>query len=397
MELKPPISFLDTSIAFSSKSDRALKRMQILFGMMNYPWLVNLGTKFIKLALKIGLPIKPVIKNTIFDHFCGGETIEECRSSSLELGRFGIDTILDYSVEGSENEADFDHTLNETLNTIEKARIEPKNPFCVFKASGLASNHLLEHLQSGKVLTEEQSQAWERVKRRVRRICQAAADNNIKVLVDAEESWIQQPIDALAYDLMRQFNTNTAVIYNTYQMYRSDMMQNLREAFHSAVSGQYYLGVKLVRGAYMEKERDRAEEMDYPSPIHPNKQATDDAFNQALKFCINNFQRIDLCCGSHNEYSNYYLTVLMNKYRIKPEDTGVYFAQLYGMSDNISFNLAHGGYNVAKYLPYGPIEKVMPYLFRRAEENTAISGQTNHEFALITREIARRKAETNHK
>lgn len=396
MDVQPPVSFKDTSIAFSSKSDRALRRASRLFAIMNYPRVVNLGTNFIKLALYLRLPVKSLIRETIFKQFCGGETIEDCRPTSLKLNSFGIDTILDYSVEGTEEEEDFEHNTRETLNTIEKSAVPPENPFCVFKVSGIASNKMLKDRQNGHTLNARSQESFEKLQQRVDRICKKAHENGIRVLIDAEESWIQQPIDQLAYQMMEKYNGERPVVFNTYQMYRKDMNTNLREAFHQAVANNYYLGVKLVRGAYMEKERERAEEKGYESPIHLNKKATDDDFNKALTFCIDNIQRIALCCGSHNEYSNYYLTVLMQKYHLKPDDPRVYFSQLYGMSDNISFNLAHAGYNVAKYLPYGPVDKVLPYLIRRAEENTAIAGQTNQEYALIKSELARRKRQGSH-
>ncbi len=391
MESKAPISFEDTSIAFSSKTDAALRKSLWLFGIMNHPWLVNLITNSVTIALKLGLPVKTLIRSTVYELFCGGETIEECRETSMTLQKYGVGSILDYSVEGTELESDFDRHTEETLNTIGKAGIEPKNPFCVFKVSGIASNVLLENLQQGKAISAEQQQAWDRVKNRMDRICKAAVEAEVRVMIDAEESWIQNPIDDYCDELMQRYNQQKAVVFNTYQMYRHDMLNNLREAFHRAVTHNYFLGAKLVRGAYMEKERERAQELGYPSPIHPHKQATDDDYNAALKFCIDNNQRIDLCNGTHNEYSNYYLTVLMEKYNLKKSDPGVYFMQLYGMSDNISYNLAHNGYNVAKYVPYGPIKKVMPYLIRRAEENTAISGQTNYEYNLIKQELKRRK------
>ncbi len=393
MQSKAPISFEDTSIAFSSKTDAALRKSLWLFGIMNHPWLVNLITNSVTIALKLGLPVKTLIRSTVYELFCGGETIEECRETSLMLQKYGVGSILDYSVEGTELESDFDRHTEETLNTIRKASVEPKNPFCVFKVSGIASNVLLENLQLGKALSSEQQRAWDRVKNRMDRICKAAVDAEVRVMIDAEESWIQNPIDSYCDELMQRYNQHKAVVFNTYQMYRHDMLKNLREAYHRAVTHNYYLGAKLVRGAYMEKERERAQEMGYPSPIQPHKQATDDDYNAALKFCIDNNQRIDLCNGTHNEYSNYYLTLLMEKYNLKNGDPGVYFMQLYGMSDNISYNLAHNGYNVAKYVPYGPIKKVMPYLIRRAEENTAISGQTNYEYNLIKRELKRRKQE----
>lgn len=392
MNTQQQVSFEDTSIAFSSKSDAALKKMHFLFLVMNYPLLVNLGTNFLKIALSLGLPVKGLIKQTIFEQFCGGETIEDCREKSLEMSKYHVGTILDYSVEGTEHETDFEQTLNEILNTVEKAGIEPKNPFVVFKLSGLGSNRLLEKIQLGEELGVEEQQAWDRVSHRVDKICGTAHEMGVRVLIDAEESWIQNPIDELAYKMMRRYNSDRPIVFNTYQMYRLDMYNNLKNAFHNAVMNNIFLGVKLVRGAYMEIERERADAFGYRDPIQNNKRATDDDFNKALKFCLDNLSRISLCCGSHNEYSNHYLTILMDKYNISPGDPRVYFAQLYGMSDNISFNLSNAGYNVSKYLPYGPVNKVIPYLFRRAEENTAMAGQSSREYALIKKELAQRKA-----
>ena len=385
-----PLSFEDTSIAFSAKSDDALKKMHFLFRVMNYPRVVNLGTNFLKIALNLGLPVKSIIKRTIFEQFCGGENIQDCREKSLELNKYNIGTVLDYSVEGTENESDFDRTASEILNTVEKAGIEPKNPYVVFKVSGIGSNLLLEKIQLAQELSKEEEQAWARLVDRVNNICRSACERNIRVLIDAEESWIQDPIDHLTYDMMKLYNIDRAVVFNTFQMYRRDMFKNLKDAFHNAVMNSHHLGVKLVRGAYMDKERERAESFGYQHPIQPDKQATDEDFNQALKFCVDNIARVALCCGSHNEYSNLYLTILMEKYNIRHDDQRIYFAQLYGMSDNISFNLSNAGYNVAKYLPYGPVNDVIPYLFRRAEENTAIAGQSSREYVLIKKELTRR-------
>jgi len=392
MEVNQQVSFDDTSVAFSAKSDKELKKMYWIFGAMNSNLLVNAGTFFIKTALSLGLPVKGLIKSTLFQQFCGGESIWDCRETSQALARFNVGIILDYSVEGGELEEGFDATLQEILNTIEKASIPPANPFCVFKMSGLASNDLLQRKQLGTPLSPDETGAWHRVKDRVDKICKAGYQNDLRILIDAEESWIQKPIDKIAYDMMAKYNKERAIIYNTYQMYCKDVFAQLKTAFHYAVANNYNMGVKLVRGAYLEQERERAEKMNYPDPTQPTKEATDKDFNLALKFCIENKQRIALCCGSHNEDSNHYLTILMNKYGLKNDDPTVYFSQLYGMSDNISFNLAKAGYNVAKYLPYGPLKSVIPYLFRRAEENTSIAGQSSREFGLIKKELARRKA-----
>jgi proline dehydrogenase len=360
---------------------------------MNNQALVNLGSNLLKVALSLGLPVKPIIRKTVFELFCGGETIYDCRHKSLELSEYGIGTILDYSVEGTEQEGDFEKTYLEILEVVEKSEIEPRNPYAVFKMSGIASNRLMEKLQSGQDLTQGEWQSWKRTHRRMEHICQECHSRGIQLLIDAEESWTQDVIDQLTYEMMEKYNGDTAIVFNTYQMYRKDMLGNLTKAHQDAVKKGYHLGVKLVRGAYMEKERDRAERLGYDDPIQPNKQATDDHFNQALAYCVQHLDRIALCCGSHNEYSNLHLTELMDCHNIPKDNNRIYFAQLYGMSDNISFNLSNAGYNVAKYLPYGPVEKVIPYLIRRAEENTAISGQTSREYSLIKTEITRRAAQ----
>ncbi len=366
--------------------------MYFLFRVMNYPLLVNLGTNFLKIALIMRLPVKTLVKRTIFEQFCGGESVEDCRDKSIELNKYGIGTILDYSVEGTEQEEDFERISNEILNTVEKAGVEPKNPFVVFKPSGIGSNLLLNKIQVGEILNDQQGQAWEKIKARVHSICEAAFQQGVRVLIDAEETWIQKPIDHLAYDMMRKYNTDQPIVFNTYQMYLKDMYQKLQDAYSDAVKGNYQLGVKLVRGAYMEKERERAQTLGYQDPIQIDKDAADEDFNKGLKFCVQHLNKIALFCGSHNEYSNLYLTELMKKHNLRPDDPRIFFSQLYGMSDNISFNLSNAGYNVIKYLPYGPVNDVIPYLFRRAEENTSIAGQSSREYVLIKKELARRNA-----
>lgn len=386
-----PVSFDDTIIAFSSKSDKQLKKMYLLFAAMNSNMLVDTGTLFMKTALKLHLPVKGLIRNTIFEHFCGGETIEDSEDTIRELARFNIGTILDYSVEGEKTEEGFEHTAYEILATIKKAAGNPSIPFAVFKVTGVASSALLEKIQKKEDLSSEERSEFERVCGRIDTICRTAHEHKVRVLIDGEESWIQDTIDVLAYEMMKNYNKEEAIVFNTFQMYRKASLASLKKAFHYAALHEYYLGVKLVRGAYMEKEREVAEKTGQPDPIQPDKDSTDADFNKALSFCLNEKQRISLCCGSHNEYSNYYLTVLMEKHGLRPNDPRIYFSQLYGMSDNISYNLAKAGYNVAKYVPYGPIAAVMPYLFRRAEENTSISGQSSREFKLIYNEIKRRE------
>ncbi len=385
------ISFDDTSVAFSYKSNRELRKAHFIFSMVKHPGLASVAKRLVKIALAFHLPVQGLIRNTVFQHFCGGESIESAESTILHLGNFGVSTILDYSVEGEKTEEGFEATTREVLHTIEKARNRKQMPFCVFKVSGIADVTLLEKVQGGGDVSDDEVLALEKVRARIDKICSRAYEYDVPVLIDAEETWIQDVIDTFAYEMMERYNKESAIVYNTFQLYRVLGVKKLRDAFHAAAMHNYYLGVKLVRGAYMEKERERADQLRYDSPVFPDKEGTDDAFNKALLFCLDNKQRISMMCGSHNEYSNYYLTVLMEKHNVMPNDRRIWFAQLYGMSDNISFNLARAGYNVAKYVPYGPLKSVMPYLFRRADENTSVSGQSSRELVLIKRELQRRK------
>ena len=388
----PKISFDDTATAFASKTDSQLRKMYLLFWAMNSNFLVKYGTSFLKFAFKIRFPFtKIIVKNTVFEHFCGGETIEECEKTIQELAKFGIGAILDYSVEGEKNEKSFDETAEEILHTIEKADHNPNIPFSVFKVTGIARFVLLEKIQAKIPLSEAEQAEWQRVEARFDKICKKAYDLDVSLLVDGEETWIQDTIDELTYKAMERYNKQRAVIYNTYQLYRTDMLSNLKKAFAKAQEKGYFLGAKLVRGAYMEKERLRAQNMGYPNPIQPSKEACDKDFNEALVFCIENIEKIVLCAGTHNEYSNQLLTELMQSKQIAPNDPRIHFAQLFGMSDQISYTLAKAAYNVVKYVPYGPVESVMPYLFRRASENTSIAGQSSREFNLIKMEKRRRK------
>ncbi|MBO0939971.1 proline dehydrogenase family protein [Fibrella sp. HMF5335] len=386
-----PVSFEDTSIAFSAQSDFKLRKTYWLFALMNKGWLVKIGTFFMKLALKLQLPIKGVIKNTIFEQFCGGETIRDCEKTINSLHVAQVGTILDYSVEGEENEACFDNTVLEILRTIERASESQDIPFSVFKITGVAETDLLEAVQRGDVLTTEQQAAFDRVRNRVDTLCQRAHDRNVRIFIDAEESWIQDTIDCLAYTMMDRYNHEQCIVYNTYQMYRWEMYDQLTKAADVAREKGYFLGAKLVRGAYLEKERLRSHEDEYQDPIQATKEDTDRDFNRAIDFCLANRDVVSICLGTHNEYSCQYTMAHMKQMGIAPNDRHIYFAQLLGMSDNISYNLANAGYNVAKYVPYGPVEAVMPYLFRRAEENKSIAGQSSREFTLVKSELERRK------
>jgi proline dehydrogenase len=391
MESEPIISFEDTANAFSYKSDKELNKAHFIFSTVNHPWISALAQGGVKLALNLRLPIEGLIRNTVFDHFVGGISIEDSEDVIQKLGHFGVGTILDYSVEGEESEASFDATTAEIVKTIVKAGKSKFIPFSVFKVTGLAHSALLEKMQQKAKLSSEEIAAFQRVRARVDHLCSAAHENKIPILIDAEETWIQDPIDLLAEEMMMKYNRDQAIVFNTYQLYRTASLSNLKKAHEKAAANNYFLGAKIVRGAYMEKERARAEAKGYPSPIQPTKEASDNAFNEALIFCIDHLDSISFMCGSHNEESNLLLTKLMAERNIKRNDARVWFAQLFGMSDNISFNLAKEGYKVAKYVPYGPVRSVMPYLFRRAAENTSVAGQSSRELTMIRKELNRRK------
>ena len=386
------ISFENTRIAFEGKSDGELRRMYALFAAMNNGSLVQAGSSLMQTALKFGFPgTKFLIKHSIFKQFCGGETIAECQPVIAELGRYHIGTILDYSVEGTGNDRSFDRTRDEILATIERAATTPDIPFSVFKVTGLLPTALLEKTQAGTALTAAEQAAYARGQQRLDALCASAHQHDVRLFVDAEESWFQHTIDELAEAMMARYNQEHAIVWNTYQLYRHDRLEALQAAHDRAAAGGYYLGVKLVRGAYMEKEARVAQQRGHATPINPSKQATDDLYNESLRYCVSHIDRISLCAGTHNEASSLLLTQLMEQAGLAPGDERVWFAQLYGMSDNLSYNLAHAGYRTAKYVPYGPIEAVMPYLLRRANENTAIAGQSSREFLLIQKELRRRQ------
>jgi len=385
------ISFDDTEKAFISKSDTDLIRSYRLFKIIGNPAIVKLGSVFTPLALGLHLPIKGVIKKTIYKQFVGGETIAECNKTIKELAKYNIGTILDYSVEGKESETDFDACMNETIETIHRAKNDQSIPFCVFKVTGLARFALLEKVSAKQSLNEPEKGEWQRVKQRVQSICEQAYKFSKPLFFDAEESWIQPAIDDLATENKEKFNKETAIIYNTYQLYRHDRFVYLEQCIKEAKEKNYHIGAKLVRGAYMEKERKRALEQGYPSPIQPNKEGSDVDYNLALELCIKNIDHVSICAGTHNEQSSLLLVDLMKKNNIQPEDKRIYFAQLLGMSDHISYNLSLANYNVAKYVPYGPVKEVLPYLLRRAQENTSVKGQTGRELSLIIKEKKRRK------
>lgn len=385
------INFDDTKTAFVHKSTKDLRRSHFVFSSMGMPWMVTLGTNLTRLALHLKLPVKGIVKKTLFDQFCGGESIVDCEHTITTLGRQNVHTILDYSVEGLESEDGYDAVKREALKIVEHAAGNDNIPFCVIKLSGLGSTELMTKAQSDEKLSELEKTKLYYCEQRVIEIAEKVAENGLKLMIDAEESWFQNFVDGVAFRLMEKFNKDRLVIYNTYQLYRHDVMGRLERALDKAKTEGYYFGVKLVRGAYMEMERARALELGYDSPIHETKKGADDDFNLALKICVDNIDRVALCAGTHNEDSCTYLVNLMKKANLAPLDQRIYFAQLLGMSDNVSFKLSGLGYNVAKYVPYGPIEKVLPYLFRRAEENTSIAGQSGRELTLIRKEIQRRR------
>jgi len=382
----------DTRTAFAAKSDRELWQAYWLFRIIGTPSLSSVGVALTRFALALHLPVKGLIKGTIFRQFCGGETIEETVATAKKLERSGVGTILDYSVEGQDDESSLDATTAETLRTIAAAKGNSAIPFSVFKPSGVARMDVMEAVSQGRSLNSEEAVAWEHARGRVQRICAAAAAADVPVMVDAEESWIQPAIDAMVREMMQQFNREKAIVLNTVQLYRHDRLAFLREEAEHAKANGYHLGVKLVRGAYMEKERARAEERGYPDPISADKAAVDRDFNDALQFCMEHLDQVSIVAGTHNEASTLLLARLMQDRRIARNDKRIHFGQLLGMSDNISYNMAAAGYNVVKYVPYGPVREVMPYLIRRAAENTSARGQTGRELTLIVQERKRRQA-----
>lgn len=395
------ISFDNTEIAFRSKSRQDLQRAYLLFKIIGAPIIVKIGKTLTPLALKLHLPIKRLIKKTIFKQFCGGETIEECDQTIARLHAYGIGTILDYSVEGKTEEADFEQTTQIIIQTIEKSASDKRIPFAVFKVTGIAQHHLIE-LESSRMranrkgvefreLSNQERNGIAAIVERIDRICAAAAKHQTRLFIDAEETWIQTAIDQWTFEMMLKYNQEACIVYNTVQMYRHDRLAFLHSEFERAKTANIHYGVKLVRGAYMEKERARALSMGYPSPIQPDKASTDKDYDLGLAFLVENQAIFSVCAGTHNENSSFILTELLQKAGVEPANPKFYFAQLLGMSDHISYNLSDAGYQVAKYVPFGPVNEVLPYLLRRADENTSVAGQTSRELGLIIRERTRRK------
>lgn len=384
------LDFKDTETAFADKTDAELIEKYRLFRLMNSPLLNSVGTKAATLALSMGLPVKGLIKSTVFELFCGGETIRECDDVIERLGRFGIGTILDYSVEGKSTEGDFDNTKDEIIRTIKRAKDDPNIPFAVFKVSGIAPLGTLEKMSRKAKLDAKGQAKCERIHTRVNEICEFAYSLGQPVFIDAEETWLQDAIDRLATEMMEKYNVGSPIVYNTLQLYRTDRIQFLRDSRRTAEGKGYFLGLKLVRGAYLEKERERAAAGGYESPVHESKAETDSDFDAAVNYCLKHIDQISFVAGTHNEKSTQDLVSKLYESRILPSHPHVHFSQLYGMGDNLSYVLAKNGYNVSKYVPYGPVQDAIPYLIRRAEENTSAAGQVSRELELIRTEIKRR-------
>ena len=389
--MNPDLIFNNTEIAFSLKSDSELERAYFLFKMISIQPLVRIGTAATNFAIKAHLPIEGLIRATVFDHFCGGVNEEDCLPVIEKMYNKGVSSVLDYSVEGKESEVEFDAAKDMIIKIISFAKNNNAMPIAVFKPTGFGRFYLYEKIGKGEQLTTEEQIEWNRVEQRFNDVCKKAKTCNVAVLIDAEESWMQDAADGLVTKMMRTYNTEKAIVFNTLQMYRHDRLAFLEAEHEKAKSGKYFLGYKLVRGAYMEKENERAESKGYATPICENKFATDENFDKAVHFMMDNLENMALFAGTHNEDSSYLLMRLMSEKGIANNDSRVWFGQLYGMSDHISFNLAYKNYNVAKYIPFGPVKDVMPYLIRRAEENTSVAGQTGRELALLTKEKKRRK------
>ena len=386
------ISFENSEVAFHHFSYSDLHKTYRLFKLMSSSVLVKVGKLLLNAAILIKLPISWMLKPTIFKQFCGGETLDEASKTIEFLKKYNVKAILDYSVEGDESELSFDKALNETLATINFAKMNKEEvPFTVFKPSAFGRRKILGKISSHENLSESELQEFEKFKARIEIICKKAFESDVPVMIDAEHYYYQPIIDIVCENMMEQFNQKKAIVYNTLQMYRTDRLDFLNKSLKKADEKGYFLGIKFVRGAYMEKERARALLHGYSSPIHPDKPSTDHDFDAAISFSVENINKISIFCGTHNEKSNLALAKKMEEKGISKDDPRIWFSQLYGMSDNISFNLSHEGYNVAKYIPYGPIKQVLPYLIRRAEENTSVKGQTSRELSLIRKEINRRK------
>jgi len=385
------LDFKDTRTAFSIKSDRDIRRAFFMYKMISYPWLVKIANPMIRFASAIRFPINWIVKPTVYAQFCGGETIEECAPVIDKLKEGDVYSILDYSVEGSEEEKVIEQALEETLRVIDYAAGNDHIPFTVFKPTAFAKSKALEVLSTSETPDEESLREGDKFRERVNRLCERAHGYGIPIMIDAEDSWYQEIIDTVVMEMMALYNKEKPIVFNTYQMYRHDRLERLKKDHATAKKNHFFMGAKFVRGAYMEKERERAEEMGYEDPIQPDKEATDRDYDLALKYTLENIGDFAVFNGTHNEESSRYMAELMDELKIARDDNRCWFSQLYGMSDHISFNLAKAGFNVAKYVPYGPVKFVLPYLMRRAEENTSVKGQTSRELMLLKKERNRRR------
>ncbi|WP_299701443.1 proline dehydrogenase family protein [uncultured Pontibacter sp.] len=381
----------DLKTAFSTKTDEELKLAYFLFRMMGKPTLVKLGGIATVWALKLGLPIKGLIKGTIYRHFCGGETAQQAQSAIRRMANAKVYTVLDYAAEAKEDEAGFDHVLDEIMRNIRLAKITGEIPYISVKLTGIGSREIFRKMQEGEVLNQEEQAAFQRTENRLDLICKAAFEANITVYIDAEESWLQQGMDELAEKMMLRYNERRAVVFNTLQMYRTDRIAYLTDLLKRSEGYDVILGIKIVRGAYIEKEQERAAEYGYPSPVFHIKADTDRSFDKAIDICLHHLYRVELCAATHNEASTRYLVNQINRQGIADHRKRIHFSQLYGMSDNLTYNLASAGFNASKYLPYGDVATTLPYMIRRAEENTSIAGQMGRELSLLEAEMKRRK------
>ncbi len=383
--------FNNTEVAFAIKSDAELEKAYWLFKMIKSESLVKLGTGVTKFALKHHFPVEALIRTTVFDHFCGGVNEKDSLPVVDKLYTKGVYGILDYSVEGAETDESFDKTLQKNLELISFAKDREEIPFAVFKPTGMGRFEIYEKITAREELTDKEQAEWDRIVDRYDQLAKKAKEYDVPLMIDAEETWMQKAADDLVEKMMEKYNTEKPIVFNTLQLYRTDRLPYLKELHKRAKARGYKIGMKLVRGAYMEKERQRAESMGYPSPICATKALTDKNFNDTQAYMIENIEDMSIYSGTHNEDSALYLTQLIDKKKLQKNDKRVWFGQLYGMSDHITFNLAKEGYNTSKYIPFGPVKDVMPYLIRRAEENTSVAGQTNRELELLSAERKRRK------
>ena len=389
MKISPDI-FENTEVAFADKSNGQLKKAKALFQLMSNNGLVSLGSSLANLALSLHLPVSPVFRYTVYNHFCGGETFSECKKNIQKLEKNGVGVLLNYGVELKEREEDFNKTVERNIEALQfGGKNKAVKALCI-KLTGFGRLGLFEKIQSGEKLSADEKQELSAFKKRFDKVCGIAEKNEVPLYVDAEESWIQDPLDELVEEMMEKYNREKCIVFNTFQLYRHDRLAYLQKQIDRAIAGQYTLGAKLVRGAYMEKERERAKEMGYKSPIHRNKKEVDADFNQAVNLCLDNLDNLYLCVASQSEQSNQLAMEFIVKKKIDPQNPRILFSQLYGMGDNVTFNQAKLGFNATKYLPYGPVKEVIPYLIRRAQENTSVAGQTTRELSLIVKELNRR-------